>query len=154
MGEEIKYNKVMNIQALYPIDDDNLERRSSIYQHEDLLSVMKKGEWCPLVFDVIEGAECGKLHTSKKALRITEGLNYTFPVGNDHFTKDEYYLSQKDQIELRVLPEWFGDGLYEVHERKNVFTNVGNQAVGAHNDVTLRVGKDYVRAKTTLKAVE
>lgn len=144
----------MNIQALYPIDDDSIERKSSIYQHEDLLSVMQKGEWCPLTFDHIDSVECGKIHASKRALRIKEGLNYTFPVGTCHQTRDDYILSQKDKIELKVLPEWFGDGLYEAHERKNVFTNVGNEAAGTHNELTLRVGQDYVKAANTLDAVD
>lgn len=144
----------MNIQTLYPIDDDHVERKSSIFQHADLLSVMKKGEWCPVVFDHIDGVECEKLHTSKRALRVAEGLNYTFPVGTCHYAHDDLVLSQKDKIELRVLPEEFGTGLYQTHERKNVFTNVEDQAVGTHNDITLRVGKDYVRATTTLDAVD
>lgn len=144
----------MKIQTVNPIYEDNLVRKSSIYQHGDLLCVMKKGEWCPLVFDVIDGVECGKIKSHKSCLRIKDGLNYTFPVGNCHYTSDIFYLSQKDKTELKVLPDYYGTGFYESHERKNVFTNAGSEALGNHQEKSLRVGKDYVMAKKILKAVE
>lgn len=144
----------MNIRNINPISDESVERRSSIYQHKDLLSAMEKGEWCPLVYDVIDGIECGKIKSHKAALRIKDGLNYTFPVGTCTYTSDIFYLSQKDKTELRVLPDYCGTGFYETHERKNVFTNAGLEALGNHQEKVLRVGKDYAMAKNILKAVE
>lgn len=144
----------MNIRQTNPIFEDNVVRKSSIWQHKDLLSVMKSGEWCPLVYDVIDGVECGKIKSHKATLRIKDGLNYTFPVGTCTYTSDIFYLSQKDKTELRVLPDYYGTGFYETHERKNVFTNAGPEALGNHQEKTLRVGKDYVMAKKILKAVE
>lgn len=144
----------MNIRQINPIFEDSIQRKSSIYQHKDLLSVMKRGEWCPLVFDVIEGVECRKIKSHKACLRISPGLDYTFPVGTCKYTKDTYYLSQKDKIEKRVLPDYYGTGFYETHERKNVFTNADKYALGNHQEKILRVGKDYVMAKNILKAVE
>lgn len=140
--------------TLDPIFEDDVVRDSSIYQHKDLLSVMKRGEWCPLVFDVIEGVECGNIKSHKAALRISPGLNYTFPVDTCTYTKDTYILSQKDKTELRLLPDFYGVGFYEVRDRKNVFTNADGQALGSHEEKILRVGKDYVRARDTLDAVE
>lgn len=144
----------MNIRNINPISDDSVERRSSIYQHKDLLSVMERGEWCPLIFDIIEGVECGVIKTHKTAIRIKDGLNYTFPVGSCRYVSNTYFLTQKDKTELRVLPEYYGTGFYETHERKNMFTNIGKHALGNRQEKILRVGKDYVMAKNILKAVE
>lgn len=142
------------MKTLNPISDSQVERKSSIYQHRDLLSVMKRGEWCPIVFDQIIGVECGRLITEKVALRLRDGLNYTFPVKTCCYTNDTYLLTQQNRTVLKMLPEWFGDGFYEVRERGGYLTNIGNDALGVHNEKTLRVGQDYVMAKTTLKAVE
>ncbi len=144
----------MNIRTINPIPDDNLVRKSSISQHEDLLSVRIRNEWCPIIFDVIDRVECGRIISHKSALRIKDGLNYTFPVGTCHYVKDTYFLTQKDKIEQRPLPPYYGAGFYETHERKNMLTNIGDKALGEHQEKTLRVGKDYVMAKKILKAVE
>lgn len=144
----------MEIRTNYPIFDDSLERKSSISQHRDLLSLLHKGEWCPIVFKIIDGVECGHIKYHKVALALKPNLNYTFPVGTCHYVKDKYVLSDQDEIKLKKLPAFYGNGLYETHERKEVFVNIGDKALGFREKKTLRVGKDYVRAKKILKAVE
>ena len=144
----------MKIRTVHPIVDDQVERKSSINQHKDLLSVLIRGEWCPLVFNIVDGVECGKIQFHKTALRIRPGLNYTFPVGTCKYVKDNYLLTAKDRIELKPLCSYFGSGLYESREHKKVLTNIGHSALGYRQEKVLRVGKDYVVAKKTLKAVE
>lgn len=154
MGFFVWYNKNMKLRTNYPILDESLERKSSISQHKDLLCTLVQGEWCPVVFNLIEGVECGHIKSRPVTLRLTEGLNYTFPVGTCKYVKDKYLLSSQDEIKLKKLPKYFGDGLYESHERKNVFLNVGDKALGVRENKILRVGKDYVRAKKILQAEE
>lgn len=144
----------MNLPTIHPISNDAVERKSSIFQHNNLLAVMQRGEWCPLVFDIIDGVECRQMKSHKVVLRLRPGLNYTFPVGTCRYAKNTYYTTQKDKIETRVLPSYYGAGFYQAHERKNMFTNIGDQAFGVRQEKILRVGKDYVQAQKTLKAVE
>lgn len=144
----------MNLSTINPITDEALIRKSSIYQHSNLLSVLKRGEWCPILFDVIDRIECGKVYTKKVAIRLREGANYTFPVGTTHYTEDVYLLTQQNRIKLKALPSYFGEGFYEVREHKDMLTNIGKFAFGYHKEKTLRVGKDYVQATKTLKAIE
>lgn len=143
----------MRIGTARVITDFPTERKSSIYQHRGLLGMLIRGEWCPLVFNQVDGVECGKIKYHKIALSIKPGLNWTFPVGTCHYVKNNYLLTHKDKLELNPLPEFFGDGLYEDRVREQVFTNVGKEAVGIRQEKTLRVGKDYVTAKRTLKGV-
>lgn len=144
----------MNLRQIVPISDDSVERKSSIYQHSDLLSVMKHGEWCPILFDKVDGIHCGKLLKHKVAIRLRGNRNYTYPVGTQQYIKNTYFITQKDKTELRELPEYYGTGFYETHERKNMFTNIGKEAFGLKQTKTLRVGKDYIEATKTLKAIE
>lgn len=137
-----------------PIPDEPMERKSSIYQHKDLFCVMERGEWCPVVFDMIDRIECGKIYSHKVALRIAPGLGYTFPVGTCKHVKNTYFLTQKDETELRVLPDYYGTGFYQTHERKNMLTNIGKEAFGNRQEKILRVGKDYCISKKTLEAIE
>lgn len=142
----------LKIDTLDPIFDSDVERKSSINQHKGLLSVMKRGEVCPIIFDWIDSIDCGRIKSHKIAIRIGEGLDYTFPVGTCKYVKDTYFLTHKDKIEKRVLPEFFGTGFYEAHIRQNVITNIGKSAFGHRQEKILRVGKDYCRAKDTLEA--
>lgn len=144
----------MKIKNLYPIVDEPVERKSSVFQYRDLFSIMKNGEWCPIVFNVVDGVECGHIKYHKMALRIAPGLDYTFPVGNCRYTKNKYILTSKDKTELKKLPAYYGNGLYEAHVRQNVFVNIGDKALGFQEKKNLRIGLDYVISKTTIKAVE
>lgn len=144
----------MNIPTVDPVYEDTIARKSSIFQHSDILSVMKRGEWCPITFDVIDGVECRKVKSHKVTLRIRGGMNYSYPVGTCKYVKDTYFLTQKDKEELKVLPEWYGKGFYKSHERKNMLTNIGDSALANRQTKILRVGKDYVEAKTVLDPVE
>lgn len=144
----------MELKRLDPVLDESVERKSSISQHKDLLSILVHGEWCPIVFNVVDGVECGKIKYQRMAFPLKEGLNYTFPVGTYRYINRKYILTEQDEIKLKKLPSYYGDGLYESHERKNVILNIGKNALGVVEEKVLRVGKDYVRAKKILKAVE
>lgn len=144
----------MQLRYVDPIRDKSVERKSSISQHKDLLCILVGGEWCPIVFNVVDGVHCGQIKSHQGVLALREGINYTFPVGTCHYVKNKYVLAEQDEIKLKKLPSYYGIGLYESHERKNVFVNIGDKALGFTEKETLRIGKDYVRAKKILKAVE
>lgn len=142
------------MRVIEPVTDEQVERRSSISQHRNLLSLYINGEWCPLVFNIVDGVECGHIKYHRVAIELHPGVNYTFPVGTCRYEKDKYILTHQDEIKLKPLPEFFGDGLYESHEVKNVFVNIGDNALGFKEKKTLRVGKDYVISKKILQGVE
>lgn len=143
----------LKIDTIDPIFDTDVERKSSINQHRGLLSVMKRGEVCPIIFDSIDSIDCGRIKSHKIAIRIGEGLDYTFPVKTCKYVKDTYFLTHKDKIELKPLPEYYGTGFYEAHTRQNVIINLGKSALGHRQEKLLRVGLDYCRAKDTLEPV-
>lgn len=133
----------MNLQILEPDEPRVLERKSSIYQHGDLLSVMKRGEWCPIVFDTIDGISCGKIKSHKIAIGWGNGLGYTMPVKTCRYLSDTYLTYYKDEIVEKPLPSYYGLGMYEDHIRERVVTNIGDQALGVRQETILRIGEDY-----------
>lgn len=135
-------------------DTSRLERKSSISQHSGMLSVLKKGEWCPLVADVIDSVKCGHIVSHKAGITDQPVLGYTFPVGNYKYITDVFLTGDEDKETLAVLPEWFGSGFYKTHIREKVFRNSGTESLGLHNEASLRVGLDYVVAKDLLKAAD
>lgn len=142
------------METLPSCDNRPLERKSSIYQHKDLLSVMKRGEWCPLVADVIDAVACGKIYSHKAAITDKPTLGYTFPVGTCRFLTDIYLKAQFKNTITEELPEWFGTGYYKKTIDEDVVVNAANGALGTQYMTTLRVGEDYVVAKDSLPPVE
>lgn len=132
-------------------DTHNLERKSSISQHKDMLAVYKDGEWCPLVFDVIDSVKCGVISSHKAALTDKPVLGYTFPVGTCKYVSDLYMMAYEDTTKLEKLPSYYGSGFYQKRVRENVFINADNGALGIHDERCLRVGKDYVVARNRLE---
>lgn len=133
-------------------DTNRLKRKSSISQHKGMLSVLKHGEWCPLVADVIDSVKCGHITSHKAGLTDQPVLGYTFPVGNCKYITDMFVTGDEDKTVLEQLPEWFGTGFYQKHKREKVFLNAGSESLGLHQEFNLRVGKDYVVARELLKA--
>ena len=66
---------------------------------------------------------------------------------------DRFVYVDKEGVEHRLLPECQG-GLgefYDVFIKSNSFINFDDgSSLGLHNESTLRVGLDYVRASETL----
>lgn len=134
----------MKLEVLEPDEPQVLKRKSSIFQHGDLLAVMKGGEWCPIVFDAIDGINCGKIKSHKIAIGWGDYLNYTMPVKTCRYLSDTYLTYYKDEIVEKPLPSYYGLGMYEDHVRKDMVTNIGGQALGVRQETILRVGEDYV----------
>ena len=142
------------MEILPSCDNRPLERKSSIYQHKGLLSVMKRGEWCPLVADVIDSVACGKVFSHKSAITDKPTLGYTFPVGTCRFLTDIYLKGDRRDTITEELPEWFGTGYYKERINQSAVVNAANGGLGTRYSTTLRVGEDYVVAKDFLPPVQ
>lgn len=149
-------------EILYPTNDAQVHRHSSIDQFSDFLSVWKQGGWAPIVFDQLDGiGECSGLHTHPVVISFeNNGVDYVFPESHCTYSSDHFITADKVGVEERLLPECFGgEGeFYQEYVSKNTFINFdgagGGDSLGIHNDATLRGGLDYCLAEETLPAVE
>lgn len=141
----------MNI--VYNSDDRQIERKSSIDQYSNFLSVYRQGGQIPIAFDLIESITCDGIK-SRKTITHFGGYNgYRYPIA--HCTRDKlsYLLTDKKGLVTKKLPECQGDGEYNEYVDESIVVNADNKALGEANRVHYRVGLDYYQAKKTLPSV-
>lgn len=147
----------MAFDILYPVDDAQVHRHSSIDQFRGYLSVMKKGGWAPIVFDQLDGINCETIISHPVIISWGDDLGYIFPEAHCTYASDHFIYTDKEGVESKILPECFGGGgeFYDKFVKSFSFTNFDDDtSLGVHNQTTLRVGLDYVRADKTLPAVD
>lgn len=141
----------MNI--LYATNDAKVERLSSIDQHKDKLSVYSQGGWFPVSYDVIDAVGCHGIKSHRAILSLDENdLGYNFPEKYCYRPKDNYVLADRIGVETEVLPEYYGDGTFEVYKDELEITNADNGALGQHYRGRERVGLDMYITKDILPA--
>lgn len=141
---------------LYPVDDAQVHRHSSIDQFKGFLSVMVKGGWAPIVFDQLDGINCETVISHPVIISFGDDLGYVYPEAHCSYASDHFVYFDKEGTEQKLLPECFGGGgeFYLEYVSKNTFINFDNDSsVGAHNSKLLRTGLSYVKADETLPAV-
>lgn len=141
----------MNI--LSAVNDSKIERKSSIDQHKDKLSVYSQGGWLPISYDVIDAIGCNGIKSHKAILSFDEDdLGYNFPEKYCYRPKDSYVLADRIGTETEMLPEYYGDGTYETYIDEKTITNADNGALGEHYKGRERVGLEFYRTKDILPA--
>lgn len=140
------------MKILEPVEKPRVERLSSIYQHKHMLSVRHGSTWLPVAFDVLDGIICDEIRHHQAILTDKPYIGYTFPVQHCCYLSQTYVTGDQKGTELKVLPEWFGNGFYERAYNREVFVNSDNGALGVVNRTNLTVGLDYCLAKKTLDA--
>lgn len=135
-------------------NDQKVFRHSSISQFKTTLSVMKRGEWLPLVADHIDYIDCDRIVSHKAGISDKPDVGYTYPVAECKYFSDIYLLGHNHQAVTEALPEWFGTGFYEKWFDKDVLVNSDENSLGERNVAKLRVGLPYCRAEDTLDPVE
>ena len=147
----------MASQMLYPINDAEVHRHSTIDQFKNFLSAWKKGGWVPLIFDQLDGIVCETVKTHPVAITFEERpLGYVYPEAECVYFSDKYVYFDKQGVEYRVLPDIFGGNgeLFPEYVSKNSFLNFStDDSLGAHSERRFRVGTSYVTADGTLPAV-
>lgn len=142
------------MKILEPSEEQAVKYYSSISQHKNKLSVLIRGEWVPISFDVLDyiDCECIKSHTAI----VTDGddIGFNYPVGECHLYIDQYIYHDEYGAELRTLPKWYGEGVYTQMLSGDAFINSDTNSLGVSNDYRLRVGLNYALADKTLPAVD
>lgn len=143
---------------LYPVEDAQVHRHSSIDQFKDgFLSVWKQGGWAPIVFDQLDGITCETIKSHPVILSFGDDLGYVFPEAHCHYSSDKFIVVDKEGVEQKPLPSCFGTGglFYEYFVKSNSFINFSDDtSLGSHSDYHLRTGLDYVTADKSLPPVE
>lgn len=126
--------------ALEPDENPQVFRRSSISQHKDKLSVMQRGEWVPISFDVLDWIDCDGIKSHRATVTDGDGIGYSFSVAEEN-SLSEYYIAHN----------------YDVDEHGFAlcaYAKDDNRLLGERNGQKYRVGLDYALAAKTLEADE
>lgn len=115
---------------------------------------MKKGEWLPISYDVLDYITCKKAASHKAIVTDGDDIAFDFDVSTCTFYTDQYVYHDKNKTEIRALPHWFGEGFYRAHIDSKAFINTDYESLGVRNRYDLRIGLSYALADETLKAIE
>ena len=150
----------MAFDILYPDEQDQVHRHSSIDQFRGFLSTMVKGGWAPIVFDQLDGITCETIFSHPVVISFGDDIGYVFPEAHCTYASDKFVYFDKEGVEQKLLPECMGGGgeFYDTFIKSNSFINFdgpnGGSSVGVHETKTLRTGLSYVLADETLPAVD
>lgn len=142
---------------LYPVNDAQVHRHSSIDQFRGFLSTMVKGGWTPIVFDQLDGINCETIISHPVIISFGGDVGYIFPEAHCTYASDHFVTVDKEGVEQKLLPECFGGGgeFYDEFIKSNSFINFSNDSsLGIHNTKTTRTGLSYVTADENLPAVD
>lgn len=144
-------------ETLYPDEQPQVHRQSSIDQFGKYLSVYKKGGWAPIVFDKLDGiGECSGIK-SHPVVISWDPVGYVFPEAHCTYVSDKFIVTDKQGVEYKKLPECQGGNgeLYPVFIDSYAFTNFSDDSsLGVHQTKTLRTGLSYCLADETLPAAD
>lgn len=147
----------MAFDILYPVNDAQVHRHSSIDQFRGFLSVMKKGGWAPIVFDQLDGINCQTVISHPVVISWDGDLGYVYPEAHCSYASDHFvYFDENGTVE-KALPECFGEGggFYQEFINANSFVNFDDgTSLGSHNILRTRTGLSYVTADETLPPVD
>lgn len=142
---------------LYPVNDAQVHRHSSIDQFRGFISTMVKGGWAPIVFDQLDGINCETIISHPVIISFGGDVGYIFPEAHCSYASDHFVVVDKEGVEQKLLPECFGGGgeFYDEFIKSNSFINFSNDSsVGVHNTKTTRTGLSYATADENLPAVD
>ena len=142
------------IPVLPATNDQKVYRNSSIDQFRGTLSVLKRGEWLPIVADHIDYIDCDKIVSHKAGISDKPTVGYTYPVGECTYFSEVYLLGHNRIESVEALSTWFGTGFYESFDNNDVLVNADTDSLGNINVSKLRVGLPYCRAEETLEGIE
>lgn len=146
---------------ILPADETiTVRNHSSIDQYKGFLSVMTKGGYTPIQFDSLDGINCNQIKS--RPIIISYGdIGYHYQDAECTYLSDLYVLFDREGVELVPLNECQGGKgeFYERYYRTRSFVNVdggdsyGN-SLGTRNEITLRVGLNYIVADEKLPYVD
>lgn len=136
-------------------ENNQAEWHSSIaqYREQPFLTGEVGGVALPIVSDYIDYIDCDHIESHLVSMATSDDIGYEFPVGHYRYTTDQYVLVDHEGTETRMLPAWFGEGMYKEYVNKLAFTNADNGALAVRNTENLRVGLEYASCKKTISGV-
>lgn len=151
--DTIKPEDVPSMSVLEPDEQPEVFYHSSISQHKNKLSVMQRGEWVPISFDVLDWINCETGIKSHRAV-VTDGddIGFDFPVGSETLLSDTYLTGDYEGIVTKELPAWFGTGEYQEYVLARDYVNSDCGSLGHRTAQTYRIGLNYALATKTLEA--
>lgn len=135
-------------------DDAQVKYYSSISQNNGAIAVLIKGEWHYIEFDDLLSVGCSGIKSERAVLVDNDYIGYNYDVRDERHYTDTYVYHDNNTTETRVLPHWFGEGMYKHTNEEFDFINADNGSLGVRNQYDLRVGLNYAKADKTLTAVE
>ena len=144
----------MATEYLNDADETNIHRHSSVNQYGNFLAVQKGGVNIPLRFDKLDWINCDGIKTHSVIISDGDDIGYHFPVGHYTYFTDDYLIMDRNEVVVKKLPKWYGEGWYEKALNEKVFTNFDGASLGERNRVDLRIGLDYILADETLDSAD
>lgn len=135
-------------------DELDVSYRSSISQHNNKLGVFRGRKYLPLSFDSLDYVDCDKVVSHRAIVSDREDIGYIFPVDRVTLYTDKYVFHDHNEIVMRVLPHWYGEGMYLESIKNKAFVNADNGSVGVRNRYNLKVGLAYALADNTLDGTD
>lgn len=139
--------------VLEPDEKPEVFYHSSISQHKNKLSIMQRGEWVPISFDVLDYINCETGVGSHRAV-VTDGddIGFDFPTGSETLLSDTYLTGDFQGLVTEQLPAWFGTGEYQKWVEARDYVNSDCDSLGHRTAQELRIGLNYALARKTLEA--
>ena len=144
----------MKVDYLNDADEANVHRHSSANQYGNFLAVQKGGVNIPLRFDSLDWINCEGIKTHPVIVSDGDDIGYHFPIGHYTYFTDTYLIMDRNEVVVKQLPKWFGDGWYEQYLNEKTFTNFDGCSLGERNRVDLTIGLDYILADDILDSAD
>lgn len=144
----------MATEYLNDADETNIHRYSSVNQYGNFLAVQKGGVNIPLRFDKLDWINCDGIKTHSVIISDGNDIGYHFPVGHYTYFTDDYLIMDRNEVVVKKLPKWYGEGWYEKALNEKAFTNFDGASLGERNRVDLEIGLDYILADETLDSAD
>ena len=144
----------MKITYLNDADEVNIHRHSSANQYGNFLAVEKGGINVPLRFDRIDWINCEGIKIHPVIISDGNDIGYHFPVGHYTYFTDTYLVMDRNEVVVKQLPKWYGEGWYEKVLNERDFTNFDGHSLGVRNRVDLTIGLDYTIADEMLDSAD
>ncbi len=149
------------MKVLFPNEEKRTKTLSSIDQYDKFVATYERGGWTPIEFDQLDYIECIDCEGGNKyrvvshpiIIEFGDEIGYHFPIGECEYTTDDYLLLDRSETILLPLPEFYGDGFYEYHDKSRIIANFDDgTALGIRNNYRLKIGMDYILANEILPA--
>ena len=95
----------MGITVLLSDERPAVKYRSSISQHKNKLSVVQRGEWVPISFDVLDWISEDGIKTHRAIVTDGDDIGFNYSVAEEQMLTD-YYITHNYDIDEYGFASW------------------------------------------------